>query len=73
VVLASDASHFWENLETGRPFPFIYDLRATREGFRRLTELAGGDNGRVIPGHDSLVLRRFPAVAGHEGRLARLD
>lgn len=73
VVLASDATHFWENIETGRPFPAFYDLRATRDGFRRLRELAGGDVGRVVPGHDPLVLRRFPAVAGLEGRVARLD
>ena len=73
MVLASDAAHFWEHLTSGRPFASIYDLRATRDGFRRLRALAEGDEGRVIPGHDPLVLQRFPAVAGLEGRVVRLD
>ena len=73
IVLASDASHFYEHYRSGRFFPFIYDLRATRDGYRRIRELSGDDEGRVIPGHDPLVMGRYPAVPGAEGRVVRLD
>jgi glyoxylase-like metal-dependent hydrolase (beta-lactamase superfamily II) len=73
MVLASDATHFYENLATDRPFPFFCDLRGVHAGFRRLRQLADGE-ALIIPGHDPLVLQRHPAPEKRlEGIVARLD
>ena len=40
VVLASDASHFYEHHESGRPFTIVYNLADMLEGHRRLHQLA---------------------------------
>ncbi len=63
VVLASDATHFWANLRTGNPFPLVADIAGMLEGYRICGELADGPD-HIIPGHDPLVLQRFPPVAG---------
>ena len=72
LVLASDASHFYANMDEGRPFPIVHDVAAMLEGHRTLRKLASHDD-LVIPGHDPLVLQRFPPprpdLAGHIGRL----
>ena len=67
VVLASDAAHFYGNMERENPFPIIYDLGAMAQGWRQARRLAEGDEHRVIPGHDSLVRIRYPAVEGSNG------
>ena len=63
VVLASDATHFWENIRRRQPFPLVVDVHKMAEGWRVCEELADGPD-HVIPGHDPLVLTRFPAEAG---------
>ncbi|HEY1239716.1 MAG TPA: N-acyl homoserine lactonase family protein [Bryobacteraceae bacterium] len=73
VVLASDASHFYANMEQGRPFPIVYSVAEMLEGFRRAYELASSRD-HVIPGHDPLVLERYPAPCPElKGWVARLD
>lgn len=72
VVIASDAMHFYANGATGNPFPIIFDLGATTQGWKMAKKLAGGDESRVIPGHDPEVRSRFPAVAGMEGEVVAL-
>jgi glyoxylase-like metal-dependent hydrolase (beta-lactamase superfamily II) len=73
LVLASDASHYYENMETGRPFPVVYDVGAMLEGFDRVRRLASSPSA-VVPGHDPLVLQRYPAAAPHlDGVAVRLD
>jgi glyoxylase-like metal-dependent hydrolase (beta-lactamase superfamily II) len=73
VVLASDASHFYANYEQGRPFPIVANMVETLEGYRTIQELASSPR-HVIPGHDPLVLTRYPAAgAGLEGIVVRLD
>lgn len=66
LVLASDAVHFSENSRKGRPFPIVHDIAAMLEGYRRVRELADGDD-LVIPGHDPAVMQMFRAVPGLEG------
>lgn len=63
VVLAADATHFWENIRGRSPFPILADLTRMMEGYRTVEALADGPD-HIIPGHDPLVLRRFPAVPG---------
>jgi len=63
VVLASDASHYYENMERQKPFPIVYNVAAMLDGHRRLNALADSPD-HVVPGHDPEVLRRYPTVAG---------
>ena len=73
LVLASDASHFYANMEQVRPFPIVFSVADMVEGYRRLHALADSP-GHVIPGHDPLVLERYPAPSGVlKGIVARLD
>ncbi len=73
VVLASDVSHFYENMETGRPFTLVVDVPATLDGYER-ARAAAASADHVIPGHDPLVMRRYPAPSpAMQGVVARLD
>ena len=73
VVLASDASHFYANMEEIRPFPIVYNVADMVEGYARMRALAGSP-GHIIPGHDPLVLERYPAPSSAlQGIVARLD
>ncbi|MEM9782225.1 MAG: N-acyl homoserine lactonase family protein [Pseudomonadota bacterium] len=74
LVLASDASHFYENWVAEKLFPIVVDAEAMVHGFRRLPRLAG-DATLVVPGHDPLVRDYFPRVAGDPDGAAvhRLD
>ncbi|HJU30518.1 MAG TPA: N-acyl homoserine lactonase family protein [Hyphomicrobiaceae bacterium] len=73
VVLASDSSHFYENFEQGKVFPLTIDIENVLNGYTRLTELAGSPL-RVVPGHDPLVLQRYPALNSQtQGIAHRLD
>jgi glyoxylase-like metal-dependent hydrolase (beta-lactamase superfamily II) len=73
LVLASDASHFYANMEQQRPFPIVWSVEDMVEGYRRLRELADSP-AHIIPGHDPLVLERYPAPSGSlQGVIARLD
>ena len=73
LVLASDAAHLYANIDQGRPFPIVQDVAAMLEGHRTLQRLADADD-LVIPGHDPLVLQRFPAASpALAGHIARLD
>jgi len=70
VVLASDAMHLYANGEERRPFPIVHDIGAMIEGWRRARELATSD-AHVIPGHDPLVLARYPTADEHIADLAQ--
>lgn len=62
VVLASDAVHYYEELELDRPFLVVADLAAMYRGFDELAALAAGPDTVLLPGHDPLVLDRFEPV-----------
>jgi glyoxylase-like metal-dependent hydrolase (beta-lactamase superfamily II) len=73
VVLASDASHFYANMEEVRPFPIVWSVADMVEGYRRLRELAESP-AHIIPGHDPLVMERYPAPSKElQGVAVRLD
>ena len=73
VVLASDSSHFYENLETNRPFIAAVDIAAMLDSFRRVERLADSPQ-HIVPGHDPLVMRRYPAPSAALRDIAvRLD
>jgi glyoxylase-like metal-dependent hydrolase (beta-lactamase superfamily II) len=60
VVLASDASHLYANMEQVRPFPIVWSVADMVEGYAKLRSLADSA-AHVIPGHDPLVMQRYPA------------
>jgi glyoxylase-like metal-dependent hydrolase (beta-lactamase superfamily II) len=73
VVLAADASHLYANMEDERPFPIIFNLGEMVQGFARLRTLADSPR-HIVPGHDPLVMTRYPAPAAElEGIAVRLD
>ncbi len=71
LVLASDASHFYENLWLRKPFPIVVDVQEMLDGFVRLEGLAS-EKRLIVPGHDPLVRDLFPECpAAHIVRLDR--
>mgnify|MGYP000869497826 FL=1 len=73
VMVASDASHFYAHFEQGRVFPVTYSVGDTLEGYSTLRRLVD-DPLNIIPGHDPIVMTRYPAAApGLEGIAVRLD
>jgi glyoxylase-like metal-dependent hydrolase (beta-lactamase superfamily II) len=62
VVLTSDASHFYHNVETRQPTQIITSLPEMLEGFETIYELAGSEK-LIVAGHDPLVADRFKPVA----------
>ena len=57
VILASDAVHYYEELERDRPFSTVASLAEMYAAFDQIRELAAA--GRVVAGHDPLVAERF--------------
>ncbi len=73
VVLASDASHFYENFQKQKLFPIVLDAQAMIRGFARLQDLAETPD-HVVPGHDPLVRTLYPAETERlAGIVHRLD
>ena len=72
MVLASDASHYYANMEHGQPFPLVFNVGDMLEAQKRLYRLADAPE-LVIPGHDPAVFDRFPAASpALEGIVLRL-
>ena len=61
VVLASDAVHFYDELERERPFAVIADLAEMYGAYDTVRELAGAD-GHIVPGHDPGVMERYRRI-----------
>ena len=73
VVLASDTSHYYEHMETGRVFPTAFHVGEMVEGYDKLRALAESPQ-HIIPGHDPLVMERYPPPSRDlEGIVVRLD
>jgi glyoxylase-like metal-dependent hydrolase (beta-lactamase superfamily II) len=73
AVLATDALHFYEELERDRPFFVVADLVAMYRGFDVLREMSEDPGRLLVAGHDAAVPQRFPArVPGLPADLADL-
>lgn len=72
IVLASDASHYYENFRAKKPFPIVVDVEDMLRGFDTIQSLAASVN-HVIPGHDPLVRQYYPAARNSEDTIIRLD
>lgn len=64
AVVASDASHYYENIEDDSPFAILHDMPGMYFAFDRINELAEGP-WLVVPGHD-------PAVADRHDRFTAI-
>ena len=73
VVLASDSTHLYQHLQEEKVFPIVYNIGDVLEGYRTLWRL-GGDIEHIIPGHDPMVLEKYPAPRQElRNWIARLD
>lgn len=73
LVLASDTSHFYENFESARPFHLAFNVGQMLDAFVALKRLASAPD-MIVPGHDPLVMQRYPAPrADLQGIAVRLD
>ena len=73
VVLASDTSHYYEHFEKNRLFTTMFNLGEAVDGYATLKRLAASPR-HIIPGHDPLVMERYPAVSPElDGIAVRLD
>jgi glyoxylase-like metal-dependent hydrolase (beta-lactamase superfamily II) len=61
VVLTSDASHFYRNVETRQPVQIITNLPEMLAGFETIHALAGPQR-LIVAGHDPEVAERFKPV-----------
>jgi glyoxylase-like metal-dependent hydrolase (beta-lactamase superfamily II) len=67
VVLASDAMHYYEEVERDRPFAIVADLEGMYRSFDALREMQSQPGCVLVAGHDPAVMTRFPTLAGQEG------
>jgi len=73
VVLASDTTHYYEHFEQRRCFPITYHVGEVMDGYDTLLRLAASPR-HVVPGHDPLVMKRYPPVSpALAGIAVRLD
>lgn len=73
LVLASDTIHYYENPARLNPFPvFTNSIEYARSW--QTVELLADSPDHIVPGHDPLVLSKYPAAtAATSGWIARLD
>ena len=72
VVLASDAAHLYANLDRNHPFPVVVDVDDYLEGLATVRKLATS-RAHIVPGHDPLVLKQYPAARNGVADIVRLD
>ena len=62
IVLASDAAHYYENLDSGRPFTTAVHIGKMLEAYDIVRNLADSRD-HIIPGHDPLVMSLYPPAS----------
>ncbi|MCH6267067.1 N-acyl homoserine lactonase family protein [Neobacillus citreus] len=71
VILASDVSHFYKNIQEDRPSSIVANLAQMYDAFDFVNDLDESPD-LIIPGHDPAVMEKFPAVEGLEGIAVRI-
>lgn len=61
LVLASDALHYYANMERRNPFPAIFHVGEMLQGYDIIASLADSAD-HIIPGHDPRVRARYPRL-----------
>ena len=72
VVIASDTSHYYEHMESYRPFTIAFHVGEMMESYDKLKKVAPGID-HIVPGHDPKVMQKYPPVNGSEGLMVKLD
>lgn len=73
IVLASDALHYYEELERTAPFAVAHDISKMLAAHATIRSLADSDD-HVVPAHDPLVMSRYSAPRAElTGFVVRLD
>jgi glyoxylase-like metal-dependent hydrolase (beta-lactamase superfamily II) len=73
VVLASDTSHYYDNIRLRRPFPGLVDVAKVFDAWDAISSAADSFD-HIVPGHDPLVMKLYPSPSAElEGVVARLD
>ena len=73
IVLASDASHYYRNMEEGRPFPVVANIPEMVDGWKFMRTLVS-DPKYIVAGHDPIVMERYsPPSPDLDGIVVRLD
>ncbi|MCB8882537.1 N-acyl homoserine lactonase family protein [Acidisoma cellulosilytica] len=73
VVLASDVLHFFENMDSDRPFTTVFNIGDAAEAFDLVRKQAPSRD-HIIPGHDPLVMDMYPPPRPDlAGIIVRLD
>ena len=73
LVLASDVTHYYEHMESGRPFTTTFHVGDTLEGYSRLRAIAPSPD-HIVPGRDPLVMQLYPPPSAElKGVAVRLD
>jgi glyoxylase-like metal-dependent hydrolase (beta-lactamase superfamily II) len=72
VVIASDTAHYYENLDSRRPFTIAFHVGLMHDAFDAL--LAAAPRSHIVPGHDPKVMALYPAPSPElDGQVVRLD
>lgn len=66
VILASDAVHYYEELERDRPFEIFTTMTDMYDTYAMLREREKTQGAVIVAGHDPLVMDRFPVIASSE-------
>lgn len=69
LLLTSDASHFYLELQRDWPFAIHHDLEEMYKAYDAIRSF-GNAGAVVVPGHDPLVMERFDAIGEVGVRLA---
>jgi glyoxylase-like metal-dependent hydrolase (beta-lactamase superfamily II) len=73
VLLASDASHYYEHWVKRVPFAICWSQGDLMRSYERFEDLADSED-HVVPGHDPLVRSLYPAASRETGsEVVRLD
>jgi glyoxylase-like metal-dependent hydrolase (beta-lactamase superfamily II) len=74
LLLASDAAHFYANMQQRRVFAVTHDPEQLLDAYaRRLPGLVDSPED-IVPGHDPLVLHHYPTAKPHlDGWVAQLS
>ncbi|MEN2738382.1 N-acyl homoserine lactonase family protein [Microbacterium sp. X-17] len=59
IILASDAAHYYDEIDLDRPYNLFVDLGELYGGYDRLRELDRRDGTTVVAGHDPRVAGMF--------------
>lgn len=73
VVLASDALHYYEEIERGVPFAVVFSNAEMMASHERILALAESPD-HILPAHDPRLLDYYPAISPqYENKILRLD